>query len=431
MKRCLLLCLLVIPALMGCVGFPKPTEAPAAAVYADIPAPAAEAPTEPMTEAAAQPEGTEPPDYVTTLLREMTLRQKVGQLFIIHPDSLDPPPEPEKKCAVACTPAMKEAMAEYPVGGIIMFGENIESPGQLKEFNENLQACAQIPLFICVDEEGGLVSRLANHKAFRLPKYRSAAAIGKSETTANALEMGRTIGAYLKEYGFNVDFAPVADINTNPKNTIIGNRAFSSTPEAAGQMAAAMAEGLRAQGIIPTFKHFPGHGNTAEDSHTALAVSRKTTAELAECELLPFGYATADDMIMVGHIALPAILDSRTPASMSPEIVTGMLKTQMGFQGLVITDSLEMGAVTALYNSAEAALGAHKAGCDLLLMETGHHNPAKVAQELLERGIMPKKLAFIHHGRDILLRRDEQIAALEALVPGRYEILHDAQILEL
>ena len=387
MKRCLLLCLLVIPALMGCVsGFSKPTEAPAATVSADIPAPAAEAPTEPMTEAAAQPEGTEPPDYVTTLLREMTLRQKVGQLFIVHPDSLDPPPEPEKKCAVACTPAMKEAMEKYPVGGIIMFGENIESPGQLKEFNDDLQACAQIPLFLCVDEEGGPVARLANHRAFRLPKYRNAAAIGKSETTANALEMGRTIGAYLKEYGFNVDFAPVADINTNPKNTIIGNRAFSSTPEVAGQMAAAMAEGLRSQGIIPTFKHFPGHGNTAEDSHTALAVSRKTTAELAECELLPFGYATADDWVMVGHIALPAILDSRTPASMAPEIVTGMLKTQMGFQGLVITDSLEMGAVTALYNSAEAALGALKAGCDLLLMPADLEHAFEAVLESYETG---------------------------------------------
>lgn len=386
MKRYLFL-LFVIPMLMGCAAvFPKPTEEPAVPVAAETLAPATVAPTQPATEAPTQPEPTAPPDYVTSLIQEMTLRQKVGQLFIVHPDSLDPPPNPDEKCAVSCTPAMTEALKQYPVGGIIMFGENIESPDQIRKFNTDLQACTKIPLFLCVDEEGGPVARLANHKAFDLPKYRSAASVGKSGDPSKALEMGRTIGIYLKEYGFNVDFAPVADVNTNPKNTIIGSRAFSSKPETAAQMAAAMAEGLREQGIIPTFKHFPGHGDTAEDSHDALAVSRKNAEELAACEWIPFESATENDMIMMGHIALPGILPDRTPATMAPEIVTDVLKNQLGFQGLVITDSLEMGAVTDLYTSDEAALGALKAGCDLILMPANLETAFEAIVEAVETG---------------------------------------------
>lgn len=367
--RIFLLCLLVLPVLMGCaLRAPEPTEPPAVAVSAETAVPATEATAEPATEAPTQPEPTEPPDYVTSLLRDMTLRQKVGQLFIIHPDSLDPPPDPKEKCATVCTSVMADAMAQYPVGGIIMFRENIESTDQIRKFNADLQALAGIPLFMGIDEEGGLVARLANHQAFDLPKYASAASVGRTGEPANALEMGRTIGAYLKEYGFNLDFAPVADVNTNPKNPVIGSRAFSSDPETAGQMAAAMAEGLREQGVIATFKHFPGHGDTAEDSHDNLAVSHKSVQKLAQCEWIPFSFATADDMIMLGHIALPQVLNDRTPASMSYQVVTGILREQLGFDGLIITDSLEMGAITELYTSADAAVTAIKAGCDLILM---------------------------------------------------------------
>ena len=390
MKHYLFL-LFVIPMLMGCaVVFPKPTEEPAVPVAAETLAPATVAPTQPATEAPTQPEPTAPPDYVTSLMQEMTLRQKVGQLFIVHPDSLDPPPNPDEKCAVGCTPAMMEALQQYPVGGIIMFGENIESPDQIRKFNTDLQACTEIPLFLCIDEEGGLVARLANHKAFDLPKYRNAASVGKSGDPSKALEMGRTIGSYLKEYGFNVDFAPVADVNTNPKNTIIGSRAFSSKPETAAQMAAAMAEGLREEGIIPTFKHFPGHGDTAEDSHDALAVSRKTAEELAECEWTPFESATENDMIMVGHIALPNVLNNRTPATMSEEIVTEVLKNQLGFQGLVVTDSMEMGAITAQYTSDKAALYALKAGCDIILMPANLETAFEAVVEACETGELSK-----------------------------------------
>ena len=385
MKRILFL-LFVIPMLMGCAAvFRKPAEEPVIAVDAETLASVTEAPTVPATEAPTQPEPTQPPDYVTSLLQEMTLRQKVGQLFIIHPDSLDPPPDDAEKCAVKCTSAMTDAMKKYPVGGIIMFSENIESPKQIQKFNADLQVCSEIPLFLCIDEEGGLVSRLANHKAFHLPKYKSVASVGKSGNPSKALEMGQTIGSYLKEYGFNVNFAPVADVNTNPKNTIIGSRAFSSKPEIAGQMVSAMAEGLREKGIIPTFKHFPGHGDTVEDSHDALAVSYKTAPELSQCEWIPFDAATENDMVMLGHIALPNLLNNRMPASMSPEII-GILRDQLGFQGLIITDSMEMGAITNLYTSDQAALGALKAGCDLILMPANLETAFEAVVKAYETG---------------------------------------------
>lgn len=398
MKRILALwCLIILLTISGCAQIPAALQQLRSEVVAAItptePAPTAAPtapPTEPLTEPPTVPptecEPTQPPDYVTSLIQSMSLREKVGQLFIVHPDSLVAPPDDPEDCIKAFTPELAEGLKKYPVGGFVMFSENITSPTQITVFNESLQANSAIPLFLCVDEEGGLVARLANHKAFDLPKYRNAATVGKSGNPDKALEMGRTIGAYLNEYGFNTNFAPVADVNTNAKNTVIGTRAFSPNPETAAKMASAMAEGLREQGIIATFKHFPGHGDTAEDSHDALAVSKKTAEELAACEWIPFRSATENDFVMMGHIALPVFHGNRTPASMSREVVTGILREQLGFEGLVITDSLEMGAVTALYDSGEAALTALQAGCDILLMPANLPAAFESIVEAVENG---------------------------------------------
>lgn len=328
----------------------------------------AHTPTEPAetpepTQAETQPtESTEPPSVIETLMEQMTLRQKVGQLFIVRPEALD------ETGVTAVTDAMADALAQYPVGGVVMFSKNIISPEQITAFNEALQKVSAIPMFISVDEEGGLVARLANHAAFDLPKYKNAAAVGSGGDASQALAMGSTIGSYLKEYGFNMDFAPVADVNTNPDNPVIGTRAFSSDAQTTARMASSMAEGLRSQGIIPVFKHFPGHGDTAEDSHSRIAISYKSAEEMRACEWIPFQAATRQDFIMVGHIAVPEITGGLTPSTMSGQVVTGILKEQLTFQGLVITDSLEMGAITESYTSAEAAITALQAGCDILLM---------------------------------------------------------------
>lgn len=327
--------------------------------------PAATLPAEsvvPEASAAAVPEETtQPPDPLELLLADMTLEEKVGQLFLVAPEQLLPKVGP----ITAVSGALGEAMAQYPVGGIILFGDNILSPAQLEAFNQELRLSCDIAPFLAVDEEGGIVARLANNAAFDLPRYPNAAAIG---TEADALEMGGTIGAYLRQYEFNLDFAPVADVNTNPYNPVIGSRAFSSDPEVAARMAAAFTAGLNEHGIIGCYKHFPGHGDTAQDSHSGLAVTYKTRQEMEGCEWLPFREAGSADFVMVGHIAVPEITGDRLPATLSYVLVTEILKGDLGFTGLVITDAMNMGAITKDYSAGEAAVAALAAGCDIILM---------------------------------------------------------------
>lgn len=310
-------------------------------------------------------------DPSESLADGLTLEQKVGQLFIVRPDALDPNLTAEevsdsKSAGVTeVSQSMKEMLAKYPVGGICQFTKNIVSPKQLKTFNANLQAASGIPLFITVDEEGGIVTRLAGNAAFQLPTYQSAASVASSGNTDDAKNMGATIGAYLAEYGFNMDFAPDADVNTNPDNPIIGTRAFSSDAKIASRMVSAAAEGFRESGILPTLKHFPGHGDTAEDSHTSLAVTYKTLEELQECEFLPFESDIGMHAVMVGHIATPNITGNDLPASLSSEIIDLIPDKS---ETLIVTDSLEMKAVSDTYGSGEAAVMALEAGCDMLLM---------------------------------------------------------------
>ena len=267
------------PTGQSAVTLPMNTERP---VVADLPA----------DEAGPTPEPT-PAAETTLTAADLTLEEKVGQLFIIRPDSLDLTlPQEQIDDAKAdgvteLTDAMRDALQKYPVGGVCQFGKNIVDPEQITAFNAALQEASDIPLFISVDEEGGAVARLANKDTFDLPRYESAAAVGAEGADA-ACAMGQTIGGYLRTYGFNMDFAPDADVNTNPDNPIIGTRAFSSDAADAADCAAAMARGLAGEGILPTFKHFPGHGDTAEDSHTGLAYSYRTVEELTACELLPF-----------------------------------------------------------------------------------------------------------------------------------------------
>lgn len=299
-------------------------------------------------------------DYDIT---NMTLREKVGQLFIVRPEVLDS----TLSEATEVTDNMRAFLEKYPVGGVAMFAMNITSAQQITTFNTELQNESNIPLFIAVDEEGGNVARLGNKSQLGLKKYESAAAVGASGNREDALEMGNTIGAYLSQYGFNMDFAPVADVNTNPANTVIGKRAFSSDPQIACEMALAMAEGLKNNQIVPVFKHFPGHGDTNEDSHSLLAINNKTLEEMEQCEWLAYKRLTKDDCIMVGHIATPQLTGNNLPASISPAIITDYIRRYLGFEGLIMTDSLLMGAITNSYTSAEVCIASINAGCDILL----------------------------------------------------------------
>lgn len=306
-------------------------------------------------------------DAVEAKLTEMTLREKVGQLFWVRPEALDFSLNPEKK---KLTQTMRQNLEQYPVGGIVIFKGNIQDESQLSSLIADFQSASKIPMIVAVDEEGGSVARLANHEAFSLPKYKSARDIGATGDPEQARQMGRTIGSYLRAYGFNLDFAPVADVDSNPANPVIGRRAYSTDAQQAAQMVTAAVEGFHDAGMLCTVKHFPGHGDTGQDSHYGTATSYKTWEEMKATEMLPFeaGIAAGVDVVMTAHITTPNATADGLPASLSYTMITERLRGELGFQGVIVTDALGMNAIKNYFAPAESAVAALCAGVDVLLM---------------------------------------------------------------
>ena len=304
---------------------------------------------------AETPAALEKADFVADsqagdLLEEQTLRERVLQMFIVTPGQRSAA-KPENQS----------------VGGVIFFAGDIETPEQITGQIAALQSEASVGMFISVDEEGGRVARLGNNPAMKMTVLPDMGDIPSDEASYQA---GLTLAGELGRYGFNLDFAPVADVNSNPDNPVIGSRAFSSDPEIAAGRVAACVQGFREGGILCTLKHFPGHGDTAADSHLGAAVSGKSLEELRQCELLPFkaGMEAGAPLVMVGHISLPQVTGDETPASLSEKITSGLLRRELGFEGVIITDSMSMGAITNVYTTAEAAVLAVRAGADIVLM---------------------------------------------------------------
>lgn len=303
------------------------------------------------------------------LITSMSVEEKVAQMFFITPEALTGI-EPVTEAGELT----KECFERYPVGGIIYFRENIKSRQQLTSMLDHMQEISKkrtgLPVFLGVDEEGGRVTRVYGSMITDIPYVEDMRSIGDSLDPQLAYNAGNMIGCYLKDLGFNVDFAPVADIFTNSSNTVIGDRAFGSTAEIVSEMVSMCTRGLQDAGVRATLKHFPGHGDTAEDSHSGYASSYKNLDELRQCELLPFkaGISADVSLVMVGHISLPNILDSQLPASLSSSIVSDLLREELGFDGVIITDALNMGAISTNYTSTEAAIRAVEAGVDMLLM---------------------------------------------------------------
>ena len=315
-----------------------------------------------------------PVDEVEAQLQQMTLREKVGQLFYIRLESLDPSIEWTTYDDLASikilevTEKMKRVNEDYPVGGIILYAWNIEDEAQLARIILQVRALNGNPL-LCIDEEGGRVSRIANNPNFNVKKYESMASIGATDDPQNAYECGNTIGTYLSRYGFDIDFAPVADVNTNPENVVIGPRAFSDDPTVAAPMVVNYLQGLKDAGITGCIKHFPGHGDTKADTHYGYASTQKTWDEMLNCEMVTFkaGIQWGCQLIMTAHIGAPNVTGSDVPSTMSPIILQDKLRGELGYQNIIITDAMEMGAITQQYTSAEAAVGSLKAGVDIVL----------------------------------------------------------------
>ncbi len=303
-------------------------------------------------------------EMVADSINSMTLEQKVAGLFFVTPEQITGVSQ-----AVQAGEGTREALAKYPVGGLIYFAQNIQSEEQLTEMLSNTVSYSAFPLFLGVDEEGGSVARVA--KALKLDNVGDMADIGATGDPQAAYDAAQTIGTYLSSYGFNVDFAPVADVLTNPDNTVIGKRAFSSDAQTAADMVSSAVQGLQDTGVSACMKHFPGHGDTSADSHEGLAETERTKEQMQETEFLPFqaGIGAGCDMIMVGHITAPELTGGNSiPASLSEDIITGILRGELGYDGIVITDAMSMAAVTEYYESDVAAITALKAGADMVLM---------------------------------------------------------------
>ena len=313
-------------------------------------------------------------DAVRAQLSSMTLREKVGQLFCVRPESLDPVFQNSSEGMMAyhmqaVNEETKAFAAQYPVGGVTLFSHNIDNPEQLKAFTQAIHALPGTPL-VSVDEEGGRVARVGGNLNFDVPRIPAMGKVGATGDPAQAYEAGKAIGHYLKEYGFDIDFAPVADVNTNPQNIVIGDRAFSSDPKIAAPMVVNYMKGLHEEGVAACIKHFPGHGDTSGDSHKGYVETSKTWEELLNCEMVTFKAAikAGAPLIMTAHVSLPNVIGDKTPGTLSSLILTDKLRKELGYKGIIITDAMGMGAISQHYDKAQSAVMCLKAGADIVLM---------------------------------------------------------------
>ena len=325
--------------------------------------PQTEVQTDPVEEQAAQ------------LVSQMTLEDKIAQMFVITPNALTG----YASGVTAAGDTTKEAYQSRPVGGIVYMTDNLTDPEQTTTMLSNMQEIARertgLPVFLCVDEEGGSVARIAGNNAFGVTDVGNMSDIGASGDVQNAYNAGSTIGSYLAALGFNVDFAPVADVLTNPDNQVIGQRSFGSDAQTVAGMVTSELQGLSAAGVYGTVKHFPGHGSTSGDSHDGAVSTDKTLEELMAEELVPFQSAIDGgvNFVMVGHISAPNVTGDNAPATLSKVLITDVLRGQMGYNGIVITDAMNMEAITGFYNSDKAAVLAVTAGADMILMPADYN----------------------------------------------------------
>lgn len=357
---------------------------PSEPTAATLPAPTQQAWTEPVqtqapTELTTQAPETEPADPAAAqaeqLLEGMSLYDKLCQLMIVSPDTLtgiSPTREADE--------GARAALEKYPVCGFSFSQGNLRNREQTVQMLSGFQEMSKLPLFFALDEEGGTVWRVMGNEAMGTTRLDSMYSY-KDLGTETAFDNAKTIAKDIAALGFNLDFAPVADVWSNPENTVIGTRAYSDDFSQAALLVNAAVAGFRDGGVACTVKHFPGHGCTLQDSHKKLAVVDRTAQQLREAELLPFraGIEAGADLVMVGHL-LVKDLDPEVPATFSHAIVTGLLREELGFDGVVITDSLGMGALSD-YPEAERCRRALDAGCDILL---GITEPEKTLNALMQ-----------------------------------------------
>lgn len=304
-------------------------------------------------------------DYMET----MSLEEKVGQIFIVNLELLDGTHgnfyEHQK-----ITRQMKETLQQFPVGGVIFFSRNIAKRKQTKQLIRRLQKNSDTPLFVTVDEEGGDVARIGSNEDMKTTTFPTMEHIGKKKDADYVYDMAVTIGKEIGELGFNVDFAPVADVRTSELNREIGSRSFGDNPKMVSRMVSAYVQGLKSQNICSTLKHFPGQGSSKGDTHQGSVDIDSSIAGLRKIDFKPFeaGIDAGADFIMVSHISVSRVTETSEPASVSELIMTTILREELEFKGIIITDAFDMASITKDYTAGEAAWESFQAGADIILM---------------------------------------------------------------
>jgi beta-N-acetylhexosaminidase len=317
------------------------------------------------------------------------IRRDIGQLLI---GSLP---------GTTLTPEVRSLAREFSLGGVILFSRNIEAPEQVAELSIDIQSLASgLPLWVSVDQEGGRVARL--RKPFTV--WPPMAVLGRSGSVELAVRFAAALAAELKEVGISLDYAPVLDIHTNPKNPVIGDRALAEDAESVARLGAAIVRGLQDNGVAACGKHFPGHGDTSVDSHLELPLVEHPPDRIRRVECVPFREAIRSDVafIMTAHVLVPAF-DEERPATLSPRVVQDLLRDELGFSGVILSDDLEMKAIASSYAVPEAAVQAIAAGCDGILICSGTVETQAAALEALVKAVEQDRVVY-RRLEDALLR---------------------------
>ena len=309
-------------------------------------------------------------DKINIMLENMSIEEKIAQMLIIEYDS------------DYVDDNLKSFLNTTSPGGFILMKENITTFDKTRQFVSDLKENSRIPLIISIDEEGGSVQRLKYLMDASVSDIPFMYNVGLTNNYDLAYNIGGIIAEEVRTIGVNVDFAPVIDIYSNSNNTVIGKRSFGSDAEIVSNMAVRFTKGLEDNGVIGVYKHFPGHGDTDIDSHESLPIINKSLDDLKAFELVPFKSAVkaGAKMIMVGHIAIPQITHDNTPASLSKEVID-ILKNDLNYNGLIVTDALNMGAISDNYSNEEAYIKAIEAGNDLLLIPSDGINTINIIKD--------------------------------------------------
>ncbi|MFO8043370.1 MAG: glycoside hydrolase family 3 N-terminal domain-containing protein [Alkalispirochaeta sp.] len=361
---------------------------------------------------------------IEALLAEMSLRQRIGQMIMpgVVRDS-------EGNAVRAMNAELTATIEEIQPGGIVLFGPNIATAEQVRRLVGDMQSVSSLPLMISVDQEGGIVRRVVPREGMPATEIPPARAVGRLADPALAYELGRVMGRELRSLGITMNFAPVGDVQTNPDNPVIGSRSYGSDPQEVAEMVGATVRGLQAEGVSAVVKHFPGHGDTVQDSHEEAAAVPHDMARLQRVELVPFrrGIEAGADGVMIGHIAVPEVSGSPVPATLDAVLVEGILRERLGFDRLVITDSLIMDGLTRYFDADTIAVRAVQAGADILLLPASPSGAVRaleaavdageISRERIDRSVRRILRAKFARGLLVVSHESREAIAAEELVP--------------